>query len=38
MQPQPANFVQNVDGLSPWTVTSVKVQVNLVTGKPEHHP
>lgn len=38
LQPQPANFVQNVDGLTPWTVTSVKVQVNLITGKPGHHP
>lgn len=38
LQPQLANFVQNVDGLTLWTVTSVKVQVNLVTGKPGHYP
>lgn len=38
LQPQLANFVQNADGLTPWTATSLKVQVNLVTGKPGHHP
>lgn len=38
LQIQLANFVQDVDGLIPWTVISVKVQVNLVTGKPGHHP
>lgn len=38
LQPQLANFVQNEDGLTVWTVTSVKVQVNPVTGKPGHHP
>lgn len=32
-----ANCVQNVGGFTPGTVTSAKVQVNLVTGKPGHN-
>lgn len=34
LQSQLANFVQNMGGFTPGTVPSVKVQVNLVTGKP----